>query len=286
MSVWALALAACQKQGKGTGALAEASAPSKAAVAVKIAELKVTVTPRLVLVDAPMSGQHQADVYSKVIGRITYIGPKEGAAVKAGELLFRVDRSDPGESFLNMPTPSPISGWVGMWRTTTVGEQVTPAEPVVTIVDDRIIRAVAYLPAEDWTEVNSNTRVTANLGGQERAAKVVSIARSADLSSGRGSVTVEIPNPARDWRVGMYTRLRFEVQPKERLLLSSAALIITDQGAFVYITDGDTARRATVQYRVIDPDTVEITAGLPHVGKVVVAGANLLSDKSRVRIIE
>jgi len=284
LGMLALPFIACHRPAKEVGAFGTASAMP--VVAVKIADLAVKLSPRLVLVDAPMAGLKQADVYAKAIGRISYIGPHEGAAVKAGELLFRIDRSDPGESFLNMPAPSPISGWVGMWRVTTVGEQVTPAEPVVTIVDDRTIRAIAYLPAGDWTEVTLETRVTAALNGQERSAKVVSIARSADLTSGRGSVTVEIPNPARDWRAGMYARLRFELQPKERLLLSSAALIITDQGAYVYLAEGDHARRAAVQFRVVDSDTVEITAGLPHVGKVVIAGANLLSDKSRVRIID
>ncbi len=277
---------ACHNKDERKSEGAKRGGDGKGPVAVKVADIAMQMVARPVSVDAPLFGIYQADVYTKATGRISYMGPHEGAAVKAGELLFRIDRNDPGESFLTMPTTSPLTGWVGRWRVTTVGEQVTPADPVVTIVDDRILRAVAYLPAEDWLEVTTATKVTAVMNGQSRAAKVLSVARSADLNSGRGSVTVEIPNPNRDWRAGMYARVQFELQPKQRLLLSAAALIITDQGAFVYQTEGDQARRTSVEFRVVDPDTVEITGGLPPQAKVVVAGANLLSDKSRVQIIE
>ena len=276
----------CQKKDEKKLESANRGGEGKGPVAVKVADVAMQMVARPVSVDAPLFGIYQADVYTKATGRISYLGPHEGAAVKAGELLFRIDRNDPGESFLTMPTTSPLTGWVGRWRVTTVGEQVTPADPVVTIVDDRILRAVAYLPAEDWIEVSTATKVTAFMNGQSRSAKILSVARSADLNSGRGSVTVEIPNPNRDWRAGMYARVQFELQPKQRLLLSAAALIITDQGAFVYQTEGDEARRTSVEFRVVDPDTVEITGGLPPKARVVVAGANLLSDKSRVQIIE
>ena len=276
----------CQDKGASKSESAKRGGEGKGPVAVKVADIAMQMVARPVSVDAPLFGIYQADVYTKATGRISYMGPHEGAAVKAGDLLFRIDRNDPGESFLTMPTTSPLTGWVGRWRVTTVGEQVTPADPVVTIVDDRILRAVAYLPAEDWLEVTTATKVTAIMNGQSRAAKVLSVARSADLNSGRGSVTVEIPNPNRDWRAGMYARVQFELQPKPRLLLSAAALIITDQGAFVYLAEEDQARRKSVEFRVVDPDTVEITGGLPPQAKVVVAGANLLSDKSRIQIIE
>jgi multidrug efflux pump subunit AcrA (membrane-fusion protein) len=249
-------------------------------------EASMQTASRQVTVDAPLFGIHQAEVFSKVTGRVAYIGPEEGAAVKAGDLLFRIDRNDAGESFLNMPTSSPITGWVGRWHVTTVGEQVTPTDAVVTIVDDRTLRVIAHLPADDWTQVTPTTRVTASLLEEKRSAKVVSIARSADLGSGRGSVTVEIANPERDWRAGMYVRLTFDLAPRPRMLLSSAALIITDQGAYVYQADGSEAKRTTVQFRIVNPDTVEIVDGIKPNTKIVIAGANLLSDKSRVQIVE
>ncbi|MBM4251775.1 MAG: HlyD family efflux transporter periplasmic adaptor subunit [Deltaproteobacteria bacterium] len=276
---------ACTAESGGRGGRPSTDA-TKGPVSVRVVEAALQTAPKQVTVDAPLFGIHQAEVYSKVTGRVASIGPQEGAAVKAGDLLFRIDRNDAGESFLNMPTNSPITGWVGRWHVTTVGEQVTPSDAVVTIVDDRTLRVIAHMPADDWTQVTPSTKVTATLLGQSRSAKVVSIARSADPGSGRGRVTVEIANPERDWRAGMYARLTFELAPRPRMLLSAGALIITDQGAYVYEADGSEAKRTAVQFRIVNPDTVEITEGVTPNAKIVIAGANLLSDKSRVQIVD
>ena len=85
----------------------------------------------------------------------------------------------------------------------------------------------------------------------------------------------------------MYARLRFEaVARRSASCCRPPSLTITDKGAFVYIAEGDTARRVPVTFRLVDGDTVEILSGLEPASKVVVAGANLLGDKSQIRIID
>lgn len=273
-------------EGKGRGKEGGGKGRPSGPVSVRVSLIEGKVAPRSVLAVAPLAGRVQVDVFSKVVGRISFIGPKEGQPVKAGEVLFRVDRSDPGESYLNVPVVSPLTGWLGRWRVINMGEQVTAADPVVTIVDDRALKAVAFLPASDWLDITPDTKVTARVNDQERAAKIETIARSADLSSGRGSVTLVIDNPNRDWRGGMYARLNFAVAPKPRLLINAASLVVTDRGAFVYIVEGENAKRVQVKFAMMDSDTVEVTEGLKPNSQVVIAGANLLSDNSPVKILK
>lgn len=253
-------------------------------VAVKVVEVKKAVTPRPVEVIAALVGRAQADVYSRYTGRVTQIGAKEGDAVKANEVLLRVDRSDPGESFLNAPIVSPISGWLGRWSVTNVGEQVTPQDPVATVVDDRALRARLSLPASDWLEVNAKTPVTVTVGEETRPAKILTIARSAESDTGRGSVLVEVDNTKHDWRVGVPARVRFAVGERPRLILTAMALSVTDQGAFVYVAENGVARRQVVKFVLMDSDTVEIVEGLKDHDLVIVAGTNLLSDKAQIKI--
>lgn len=255
-------------------------------VVVRIADAVRQISPRVVYAMAPLEGYRQADVFSVVAGRIAFFGAKEGDPVSANQILFRVDRSDPGETYRNAPVLSPISGWVGRWRLVSLGEQITTNDPVVTIVDDRSLKAIIYLPASDWIEVTPDTKITASLGEQNRAAKIATIARAADLTSGRGSITVNIDNAKRDWRSGMYARFRFELSPRERIIIKASSLIITDQGAFVYTVEGDKAKRVAVKFQMMDSDTVEITEGLGTNSKIVTAGANLLGDQSPVKIVE
>lgn len=266
--------------GSGSGRRREAGP-----VPVRVTPAVTKMSPREVAIVAMLNGRRQADVYSKVTGRIKTLGPAEGEAVKAGTVLFNVDRSDPGETYLNTPVVSPIAGWVGRWRVTNVGEQVTPTDSVVTIVDDVALRSIVNLPASDWLLVKRDTKVTAELGGETRPATIQTIAVSADPASGRGGITIEIANPKRDWRVGMFATVTLALEPKQRMLISATSLTITDKGTFVYIADGETARRVPVKYSVIDSDTVEILSGLKDNAQVISAGGNLIGDGSQIRIV-
>lgn len=253
-------------------------------VAVRVQTAAVKTLPSNLSLITQLTGRKQADVYAKVLGRLSSIGKREGEAVKAGEVLFKVDRSDPGESFLSTPVVSPLTGWVGHWYVTSLGEQVTTQSPVVTIVDDEALRATVELPTREWLLVNKDTPVTVTVANDERPGKVLTIARSGDAASGRGSVTIEIANANRAWRSGMVARIRLGLDPKERIVIPATALIITDNGAFVYVVDGEAVRRAKVAFVLIDADQVEITEGLKNQEQVVVQGTNMLSDKAAIKI--
>lgn len=290
-----LVLPACTKQatdapragdvkggaGKGRGGGRRDSGP--AAVRVETAQMKVL--PAAISVVEPLVGKQQAEVFSKVVGRLSLIGPEEGQAVKAGDVLFKVDRADPGESFLSTPVVSPISGWVGRWYANSLGEQVTTSAAVVSVVDDEVLRATVDLPTREWLLVDKDTAVTVVVAGEERAGKVVTVSRAGDSASGRGGVAIEVPNPKRSWRAGMVARIRLGLEPKPRIVVPSSALTITDQGAFVYVVRGEKVARTTVRFLLIDADSVEITEGLKDGDQVVVAGTNMLSDDAAVRIV-
>ncbi len=272
--------AAIARDGKG--------GKESSAISVKVATVDFKIVPRTVSITAILSGTQQADVYSKVTGRISEILKKEGEPIKKGDILFRVDRSDPGESFLNAPVVSPINGWVGRWMVTNIGEQISPQIPVVTVVDDTSLRATVFLPAEYWLLIKDDTPVIATISGEERRGKIVRISRAADSFSARGSATVEFPNPQHSsqsvWRSGLSARISFALEPKNRMIISSSALTMTDKGAYVYIASGDIAKKVVVKYAIVDNDNVEILEGLTAQDKLIILGSNLLSDGASIKI--
>lgn len=266
--------------GKGSGGRRDTGP-----VPVRVETVKNAMAPRSVSITAPLDGQSQAEVYTKVTGRLTYIGPKEGEAVKAGTVLFRMDRNDPGETFLNMPVVSPINGWVGRWMVKNIGAQITPTTPVVTVVDDDFLRATIYLSTSEWVAIDDKAVVSLSIGEEKRSGKIVSIARAADSISGRGSVVIEVENKDHKWRVGMIARVQVDLEPKMRMLVSSAALNITDQGTYVFVIENDIARRAPVKFALVNSDTVEILEGIEDGAAIVVAGGNFLTDKAAVKVV-
>jgi multidrug efflux pump subunit AcrA (membrane-fusion protein) len=266
--------------GKGGGGRRDAGP-----VAVRVEIAKKALAPRSVSITAPLDGRSQADVFTKVTGRLTYIGPKEGEAVKAGTVLFRMDRNDPGETFLNMPVVSPINGWVGRWMVKNIGAQITPTTPVVTVVDDDFLRTTIYLSTSEWVAIDDKAVVSLSVGDERREGKIVSIARAADSISGRGSAVIEVENKDHKWRVGMIARVQVDLEPKMRMLVSSAALNITDQGTYVFVVENDAARKAPVKFALVDSDTVEILEGIEDGSAIVVAGGNFVTDKAAVKVV-
>jgi multidrug efflux pump subunit AcrA (membrane-fusion protein) len=257
----------------------------KEAAVVRAIAVRKEVTPRLIEATISMEGQKQVDVYSRVAGRLSSIQLRDGEPVKQGQILFKVDRTDPGENFLATPVESPVQGWIARWNA-TVGTQVTTQTPVVQIVDDRILHATVSLPSSDWALISPRTEVVIESGAQSRKAHINSIARAADPTSGRGSFEISIENNSRNWRAGTNATAKIKLDPKARMLLPAQALILTDLGAVVYVVENDIAIRKPVQYEMLSNDVVEITSGLGTEAVVVTSGNNVISNRSPVRILD
>jgi RND family efflux transporter MFP subunit len=184
-----------------------------------------------------------------------------------------------------MPVVSPINGWVGRWMVKNIGAQITPTTPVVTVVDDDFLRTTIYLSTSEWVAIDDKAVVSLSVGDERREGKIVSIARAADSISGRGSAVIEVENKDHKWRVGMIARVQVDLEPKMRMLVSSAALNITDQGTYVFVVENDAARKAPVKFALVDSDTVEILEGIEDGSAIVVAGGNFVTDKAAVKVV-
>src|SRR5690606_12629030 len=257
---------------------------------VRADKVEVKVLPANITVVAPLVGRQQVDVFPKVTGRVASFAVKEGEPVKENQLLMRIDRNDPGETFLSVPLVSPIKGWVGRWHVLSIGEAVSSQNSVVTIVDDSALRATVYLPSNEWLKVSRDTSIAVTVGNETRPGKVVTIARAADASSGRGSVVVEIANADHTWRAGLVARVTLGLEPRERLMIPASALFITENGAHVFVVEAGgeqpSAKRVPVTFQLVSTDMVEITSGLNDGDMLVTMGGNLLSPGAPVRIIE
>lgn len=278
----------CTKDGSkdGGGRGGKRGGKDSMAVPVEASAIVAKDLPRTIEVVAVLTGRRQAEVYSRAAGKISAIGPSEGTRVKTGDLLFRVDRSEPGESFLATPVLSPITGWVGRWHVTSIGEQVTAQQAIVTVVDDESLRASVQVPTQQWLLVSNQTPVRVRVGSDVRTGKVVGVSRSAEGSSSRGTVTVEITNADHHWKAGMIAIVAFDLDTKPRLVVPTSALSITDQGDFVFTVEDGKAKRQRVTFATVDNDNVEILEGLTPGATVVTEGVSQVGDDVAVKVVD
>jgi membrane fusion protein (multidrug efflux system) len=233
----------------------------------------------------PLVGRKQTNVFSKVAGRVARRLVPEGQAVKAGQTLFQVDRSEPGESYLSVPVTSPISGWVGRWNVTE-GTQVSTQDAVVLVVDDQTLIANIFLPVQEWVQVKLNSKVSIRVQEIERPARILTIARAAESGSGRGALTVELNNADYAFKSGVVALASLELDTRDRLLVPASALRISDQGAAVFKVEENKAKRVKVNYELFNNDTVEILSGLTENDTVVSVGAHQLFDGAEIKVAD
>ena len=230
-----------------------------------------------------LTGRNQTEVFSKFGGIVRRGILSEGTLVRAGQVLFSVDRQEPGESFLNVPVPSPINGRIGRWNVDN-GSQIAPADAVVLIVDDSSIRATIDVSTSDWITITPNLAVNVIAEKQSIPAKIISIARAADAASGKGTIEIELAKTAVPLRSGMRAKVQIFFPPQNRLLVPSQAVRFTDAGAFVFMVDEQrNAKKIKIDFTLWDADQVEVLSELPKGAQLVFAGINLVADGKSVR---
>jgi HlyD family secretion protein len=124
---------------------------------------------------------NEIDVSAKVVGRINYLGVKEGQQVTAGQVIARLDDLDkaakdfaraeklfqdkiiPADQFEvaqkvkeNYLIASPITGTV-ILQELFQGEVVTPGTPIVTLADTNDLWVKIYIPEKDIGRVKNGS---------------------------------------------------------------------------------------------------------------------------------
>ncbi|NVI96728.1 efflux RND transporter periplasmic adaptor subunit [Myxococcus sp. AM009] len=168
----------------------------------------------------------------------------EGAAVKAGERLFRI---------------APLAK---VWVEADVYEQdlarVKPGQPVEV--------TLPYLP------------------GKKYAGRVGYVYPSLRGATRTGRIRIELPNPELELKPDMYADVRFVLQGGARLQIPDSAVIYTGPRRLVFVDLGEgRLRPQEVKLGIKGQGTYEVLEGLSPGDVVVTSGNFLIAAESRIR---
>ena len=159
-----------------------------------------------------------------------------------------------------------------------VGEKVTAATAVITLIDPTVVEVQGTVDEVDVAQVKVGQDVTITLdalSGVSLRGKVQSVALTATTQSGVVSyaVSMAVTNPSADvgLKAGMTASAAITVQRQENVLLVPSRAIRRTGGQQVVevIKDGQTEQR-TVRIGISDGQQTEIVAGLEEGEQVVV----------------
>ncbi|QSQ23742.1 efflux RND transporter periplasmic adaptor subunit [Pyxidicoccus parkwayensis] len=168
----------------------------------------------------------------------------EGAAVKAGERLFRI---------------APLAK---VWVEADVYEQDLPQVKVGQPVEVTL----PYLP------------------GKQYAGRVGYIYPALQGNTRTGRIRIELPNPGLELKPDMYADVRFVVRGGQRLQVPETAVIYTGPRRLVFVDLGEgRLKPQEVKLGLRGEDTYEVIEGLKAGDVVVTSGNFLIAAESRLR---
>lgn len=177
-------------------------------------------------------------------GYVIEKGVVEGAAVRAGERLFRI---------------APLEK---VWVEADVYEQDLPQVKVGQPVEITL----PYLPGKKYT------------------GRVGYIYPALEEKTRTGRIRIELPNPGLELKPDMYADVRFVLHGGPRLQVPESAILYTGPRRLVFVDLGEgRLRPQEVKLGLKGEDTYEVVEGLKAGDTVVTSGNFLIAAESRLR---
>ncbi len=182
---------------------------------------------------------------------------------------------------------APFAGQVTA-RRIVPGQQVSPAEPLLTIADFAPLRVRVHLPEPVARKIAAGQRVLVYPEASETAveAAVERVAPVVDPETGTLQVTLRLAGEDPDVRVGGFVRVRVTTDRREEALAVPRAAVL-QEGSLrsVFVVEADTVRKSEVRTGLQDEVQVEILEGLGEGDFVVTLGQGSLRPGTRVEVL-
>ncbi len=166
----------------------------------------------------------------------------------------------------------------------------TGTAAVVTLMEFDTVRVQVAVPELEAALVRPGqpVRLTVEgLRGRTFEASVSRMGYALDESTRTMLMEADVPNPQHELRPGMYATVRIGVERHaDALLVPVEALVIEKANAFVFVADGQRARKTGIKSGFNDGAHVEILGGLEPSNSVILAGKTGLADGQVINVTE
>lgn len=209
-------------------------------------------------------------------------------ALKSAVEAALVAESDAKRMKGNTTVRAPFAGVISK-VSVEVGEvaTMTPTTILARLVDLSSVDVRVRVHERELSRINVGDEIEAKLpsSGQTAKGKVTFISPEIDPRTRNAEVLTRIPNPQRALRAGMFAEIR--IKPKasaESLVIPTTAVAGTGEGRYVFLINGERAKRQLVKVAPIDAETVEVLEGLSEGQQIVREGLGRLSEGALVKL--
>lgn len=184
---------------------------------------------------------------------------------------------------------APIDGVVSA-RYIKLGNTIAQNAPTFRVTDLDPLVAYVHIPEKEFRKLAPQQTaeiVVDALGGERFAGAISRISPTVDPKTGTFRARVEVPDPSRRLKPGMFGRVNIVYERREDALqLPRAAIVDADGGQSVFVIEDGKATQRTVRTGLASNGWIEVIEGLEGTERVVVVGQGGLKTGTAVKIVE
>ncbi|MCA9537634.1 MAG: efflux RND transporter periplasmic adaptor subunit [Myxococcales bacterium] len=192
----------------------------------------------------------------------------------------------------NTRVVAPINGRVEQ-QFVDIGEQISPGQPVLRILDSDRVKVVAGVPERYATDVVRGAKVRIQFNAYDvapREGEVVFVGGTIDPQNRTFPIEVELPNPEGKLKPEMVARVQVtRATHRDALVLPLGAIVRDDEGEAVYVVEdtpkGPRAVRRPVKLGARSEGRIMVTEGLTAGERVVVVGQGTLTNGDLLEVV-
>ena len=170
------------------------------------------------------------------------------------------------------------------------GALVSASTPLVSLVHTETLRIVANVLEKDIPLLRAGMSAkirTECYPDRVFEGRVEKVNSALDLSTRTLQVEIYIPNPDRLLKPGMFSNVEVVLLEKpQTLLIPREAILEAGNEMFVFVAEGNKARRKPVTIGYEQEQMVEVLQGLKEGDQVVIKGQQMIREGSSVRVVE
>jgi membrane fusion protein (multidrug efflux system) len=184
---------------------------------------------------------------------------------------------------------APIAGVVSA-RHIKVGNTINVNDRTFQVTDLDPLIAEVHVPEREFAKLRSEQSVTIAvdaLSGAAFGGRVQRISPTLDAATGTFKATIEVLDPKRVLKPGMFARVGILLERRSAALRIPRGAIVEAEGApTVFIANGDKAEQRSIKTGLTNAGLIEVVEGLNGDERIVVVGQNGLKSGSTIRLID
>lgn len=222
-----------------------------------------------------IDSHRMAHIKPRFAGIVTEVHKSIGDPVKKGEILAVIESN---ESLSKYKLTSAINGTI-IDMHMTMGENIADETHIITVADLSVVWANFTIYQKDLPQIKIGQTIFIQASGetQDFSGKIAYISPIVDERTRTATARVNIPNPERLWKPGMFVTGRLWAgETNVPLAVKKHALMIMEDQPVVFVQEDNGFFPHLVTLGKSNGETVEILSGLTPGQSYVVSGALMI----------